>query len=589
MTAFRSLVKRSPALRSLARPFLKSPFGRLAVRSLRSVGLLQSGADSPNRRFPNFSTAGPIPPTISGILQVSLTARVDSDSPPASAEKRSLSHRHVWVNGATYDGMEDNDLRGFLDGRFVAAWNQPKQVHVRLGRKIWSWAKDGDCELFRVLHRWSDIWLPSGAEVSNARLEIDIEKGVDRELEILLYEVHKEWEPGEGGRLRNNNSAPSPGEVWWNEVCHGKQRWGLPGAGLASDTHPDADTPQAPLALGRYHPHDSTVVFESPELSTYVERQASQAKPLLFLLKLSDYLEDIPGTCIDVYSGNHGDDRSTARRPRLMVDWAAADETVAIERRLLLEHGRTIALPPIECGPAECLAVTFKEDKGSERPAIYFRPLGAEGPVRWRPVDFPLELQESSVEICLDTWSNPVPLGEPFTAAIRDTWVTTAPPEAQKVLWTFRSPSGDEKTVQADYEGDWLWRVRFVPDELGRWQYQWKQNFTKRPYESAVGVFDVTPGDRHNALDALQKLTRQMKGSNLPAGRQRASAFAIVFNRLQRVLMQMETPETFPLSNSGEDGGEVGARMDDAREAFGGTRPERPRLDFDSPDGLTSQ
>jgi peptidoglycan-N-acetylglucosamine deacetylase len=46
----------------------------------------------------------------------------------------SAPHLSTFVAGPLYDGMEDNDLRGFLDGGFRWAWNQPTQAHVRVGR-----------------------------------------------------------------------------------------------------------------------------------------------------------------------------------------------------------------------------------------------------------------------------------------------------------------------------------------------------------------------------------------------------------------------------------------------------------------------
>lgn len=503
--------------------------------------------------------------------------------------RTSLSHRHTWVKGPDYVDMEDNDLRGFLDGRYVAAWNQPHQNHVRLGRKPGAWAKTGDRELFRVLQRWGGIWLPAGSRVTSARLMIDVEQGADRELEVLLYEVHKDWKPGEGGVLRNNNSAPSDGEVWWNEVGRGMESWGLPGAGFASDTHPNADTPVAPLALGRCQPGDSSIVFESDELATYVERRVMQGKPLLFLLKLTDYLEDIPGTSIDVYSCNHGDDRNTARRPRLDLEWVGSLETAAHERNVLLEHGRTITLPRLEGRRPGGIAVSFEAQNQSERPTISIRGGNGTASTDWRPIDYPEALDWTWLEVRLDAYVNPLPLGEAFTAELRDTWVTTGPREEQEVLWTFTSPSGIENTVLATYAGDSRWRVRFVPEEIGRWQYQWSQNFTDTPYESAIGAFDVIPGDRENALQALDELIERANASDQPPGRQRGSTFSVAFNRLQRGLMRHETPESFPLSDSQKDGGETGLRLDDARLVLGGTRPQHPRLAIDYPEGVTLQ
>ena len=483
--------------------------------------------------------------------------------------------------------MEDNDLRGFVDGRFVAAWNQPGQIHVRLGRKRGSWAQHGDCELFRVLQRWDGLWLPRGATVKTARLALEIERGVNHDLDVLLYEVNKDWKPGEGGLLRNNNSAPVSGEVWWNEARCGIQPWGLPGAGFASDSHPNADTPVSPLASAKVRPGDPSICFESRELASYVEKRIAEGRPLLFLLKLSDYLEDIPGTSIDVYSANHGDSRNTARRPRLVINWHGNEETLRLERHVLLEHGRTLELPRIETRDAASFAVSFDSENGREKPAIYIRGGDENGKAtEWLYFDLPRALDWNWLEVRLDAYVNPVALGNQYTIDIRDTWVTTGPQEQQEVPCTFFSPSGKQHVVIAEYADDSCWQIRFTPEELGRWQYQWSQKFASIPYESPIGRFDVIPGDKVNASRALRNLIARMRASELPAGRQRARAFSVEFNRLQRALMSYETPESFPLNNTHTDGGEVGARLDEAREAMGGHRPTRPRLAIDDPEGV---
>ena len=78
---------------------------------------------------------------------------------------------------------------------------------------------------------------------------------------------------------------------------------GTAGGGLASDTDPEADTPVSPLAEAAYEPAAPTLVFQSPRLAAYVERAAGQGAPLRFLLKASDYLEDVPIGAVNLYSG----------------------------------------------------------------------------------------------------------------------------------------------------------------------------------------------------------------------------------------------------------------------------------------------
>ena len=64
-----------------------------------------------------------------------------------------LRHSSVFVRAPGYDGMEDNDIRGFLDGRFAYQVNQAGQTHVRLGRARWP-GRYGEHELLRLLQRW---------------------------------------------------------------------------------------------------------------------------------------------------------------------------------------------------------------------------------------------------------------------------------------------------------------------------------------------------------------------------------------------------------------------------------------------------
>ena len=586
MKRMRALLKTNAITRPIIRQVLRSNIGKFVRPSLEKVGLI-----APLRVaklfYPSISTAGAIPKSTKGIVRVSLYARPNADPEAAREDGPPLVHRHVWVKGRTYQGMEDNDLRGFVDGRYVAAWNQPKQSHVRLGRKPTSWARHGDCELFRVLQRWDGLWLPAGSTVSSARLELEVERGVDRELEVLLYEVHRNWIPGDGGLLRNNNSAPARGEVWWNEAGRETGTWGLPGANFASDAHPDADTPLSPLALADYRPGAASISFESRELASYVQTRIAERRPLLFLLKLSDYLEDIPGTSIDVYSANHGDSRNTARRPRLVLKWNGAQETARFERHVLLEHGRSVELPRIESEATAGVAVSFVPENGKEQPTIFMRGDDHEGDTtEWINSDFPREIGWSSVEVRLDACVDPVTFGREFETEIRDTWVTTGTPEQQDVPCTFISPSGQEHVVLGEYVGDSRWQIRFLPEELGRWRYQWSQHFTKRPYHSSIGLFDVIPGDRASVLHALERLTERMETSEFPPGRQRARVFSSEFNRLLRAVIGHETPESFPLSRSEPDGGEVGLRLDEVREIMGGKRPDRPRLAIDDPEGV---
>jgi hypothetical protein len=542
----------------------------------------------------------PIPESIVGRLRISLgtdggnpdTETMEGEGP--TPWRVPFVHRHVWVRGREYSGMEDNDIRGFLDGRVVHSWNQASQIHVRLGR-FWRGPNAGEWEIFRVLQRWDGIRLPPGARVVAATMEMALERGVDpavgvdREMEILLYSVRKDWGPGEGGVKRNNISTAAPGEVWWNEAARGARRWGLPGAGFASDTHPDADTPAMPLAMGRYRPGDPTVSFTSHRLTRYVESHATAGKPLRFLLKLSDHLEDSSGTLLNFYSANHGDDRNTVRRPRLVVDWVPREASRHIQHDILLEHGRSLVLPRIEA-PAtglDSLALSFHAEANPEAdpevPTLTVR-TGRNGRIsEWKPLPLPGQLQSGEldgdwVEVRLDASRDPVVIGQPFTARLRDTWVRTGPPEEQEVPWTFSSPSGREHRIPAEFEGDFTWRVSFVPDEVGRWEYTWRQCFLTEPYQSATGTFDVTTGDREDALKALGRLATSIQASGISSWKERVSVFAVPFNRVQRGLLRLQTPEEFDMEAA--DPGGVGAELDRTRQLISGRPPpEGSRLD----------
>lgn len=513
-----------------------------------------------------------IPESVNGIIQITLSNVINSNNSNSNRENNSLHHRHVWVNGPDYNGMEDNDLRGFLDGRYKNAWNQPGQIHVRLGRHRTSY-KHGEGELFRVLQRWENINLPENTIISGCRLELEVEVGVDHDLEVLLYNVHKDWNPGKGGVNRNNNSAPAYGEVWWNEVGHDIETWGLPGVGFASDSHAEADTPVTPLARVHYHSGDSRIVFKSEELTSYIENRIHNGEPLLFLLKLSDYFEDLPDTFISLYSGNHGDSQNTARRPKLTVDWKSSNAKTEFKREILLEHGRSLELPPMEFDKAKNLAISFLNKNYQESPVISVRGGREDTLSDWQSIYYPMDINDwSRLEVRISAYQNPLKIGNEFTAELRDTWVITGPPEEQKVLWTFHSPSNQIHTVYAKYIGDSCWQVEFKPDEIGRWKYYWSQNFTKETYESAKGIFDVIAGDRENALKALENLIEKIHSSNIANRIIRVEAFGPAFNRIQRELMRFESAESFNLKNNIKIDGAAGELLDIAREALTGEK-----------------
>jgi hypothetical protein len=487
---------------------------------------------------PVYAQAAVDPASTTGVLRLSLYGGYGSDE-----DETALRLVTTYVRGPHYQGMEDNDMRGFLDGYFLYGWNQASVEHIRVGRRNRMPAL-GEYELFRPLLRWSGIELAPGARVLEARLTLEVEEGPPGELEVLLYEVKKEWNPGEGGTLKDSTSPPRRGEVWWKDVAYQEEPWGLPGAGFCSDDAPQADLGAMPLAIARYRPGEREVVFASLELTEYASRRVLEKKPLLFLLKLCDPLEDTVGTVLSFYSANQGDYRNTRRRPRLTLEWESPREKARIEERVRLEHGRTYLFPRLEASGAAFLAASFIADPGSEQPLVELRGGRGEEVSAWREATLPFAAEWDWVEARLTAARDPHPLGSRFESSFRDTWVVTRPPEKQRVIWTFISPDGERHTVAAAYAGGYTWEVSFPAAQLGRWRYSWTHGFTKAGFQSAEGVFDVVAGGRENVKLHLEGLLERIRDSSLSA-RSRLARFGQEFARLQRAALQHETPDSF--------------------------------------------
>lgn len=479
-------------------------------------------------------------PSVRGTLRV--TAFGGDSVGPAGAW-----HVSVYVNGRNgYDGMKDNDIRGFLDGAFKWGWNQPDQIHVRIGRRGEAPAY-GEYELFRVLHRWSGIELPPGTVVDRARLILTVEKGPSHPVRVLLYAVKKDWNPGNGGVERNSTSPPLPGEVWWNDAGFEERPWGLPGAGFASDTHPEADTDAMPLAETVYRPGDAVVELSSVQLARYATQRIREGLPLLLLLKLADADEDVPGSVLTVYSGEHGATRDLGRRPRLELGWRSSAEKRSKVYGIHLEHGRSLTLPrmPAEVGGSH-FYIEFDVEPGYADPVIEVRGGAGDAASPWQRAGAPIHSEWEWLEVRLTAAVEPVILGEAFTAELRDTWVRTGPPAEQRVVWTFISPTGIRHDVLAQYVGDNTWKVEFVPDELGRWHYEWSQQFTEEGYRSAVLPFDVLLGSREGAVIQVERFAGMLEQTRPTPGSPEHWRAMVQFARLERAAMQFETPETFP-------------------------------------------
>src|SRR5262249_55412584 len=183
-----------------------------------AIGLILSGAalflvfhKSQQTRVLASPPSLPEQPGTAGSLTVSL---YDNAHKATGASR----HRTVLVRNDDYAGMEDNDIRGFMDGNFKWGWNQVSQVHVRMGRRPDA-PRYADYEVFRVLQRWDKISLPPVSVIPSVSLSLGIEgfTGQPRPLWVMLYAMKKDWNPGEGGTRHDNVSPPNPGEVWWND------------------------------------------------------------------------------------------------------------------------------------------------------------------------------------------------------------------------------------------------------------------------------------------------------------------------------------------------------------------------------------
>lgn len=509
-------------------------------------------------------------PGVSGVLTISTFA----DAPLYAT--RSTPHATEYVDGPAYMGMEDNDLRGYLDGTFKYAWNQTTQSHVRLGRRGDA-PRYGEFELFRNLQRWSGIVLPPNAVVTRATLALHVQTGAERPMRLELYRVKKDWNPGTGGTLGNNVSPPKPGEVWWNEAKHGQLAWGLPGASYAASDS-SADTDPMPLAEGQYRPGHSTIVFSSAALARYATARIAQREPLLLLVKLTDVQEDTPGTLMEIYSANQGDTRYTALRPRLELAWTNAHEEVQLQDTIALEYGRVLTMRRLPSHPGEWYDIGFAADSGFATPTIEMRGGTARDTSEWTHVTAPFQSRWDWIEVRLLAAVDPLVLGRPFTSAIHDTWIRTAPPEQQVVRWVFVSPSGVSDTVLAQYHGDDSWVVSFTPNELGRWHYAWTQHFTDVPYHVTDGVFDVVPGDEANVRAQLDNFAKRLRAADR-TDTTRNKRLMMEFAQLERAAMQRQTPESFRSAS----GKALRSKLDSIRALWGQRVPDPIPLVPDAP------
>lgn len=543
----------------------RTPAGAASIAALATsiVGATACDPAAPTRGLPGWAEGAEAPPPARGLFRV--VAFVGPDDPGAGEP---IVRRATFVRDSAFRGMEDNDLRGMLDGTFKWGWNQPGQVHVRIGRRQGG-AAFGEYELFRVLHRW-ELGLPEDVDVRAASLRLAVEIAPPWPVDLFLYEVKSDWTPGEGGVRGDNVSPPRPGEVWWNDRAFERAPWGLPGAGFASDS-PGADTGATPLAVATVEPADSTIVLESLALTAYAARRVREGRPLLFLLKLSDHDEDRPGASLALYSASEGDERAVSRRPALALEWERPGGRVLLERPVLVEYGRSLVFPAVQTAGAEAVSVEFLPDEGSGPATVQARAprAGAGSGGVWSPVGRVAERAGPALVTRLVAAQKPVRLGEPFGTRFRNTWVRTAAPEAQRVPVRFVAPSGRRHEVDAEYAGDYEWTIEFEPDEIGPWRYAWSHGFTEDPYESATGRFDVLGGDLENVIERLVALARRAEGG-MREDPDSLEWLRVQLMKLERAGVQRLDPQAF----RGPPGERLREALRSVRAALGEPRPD---------------
>jgi len=340
-----------------------------------------------------------------------------------------------------------------------------------------------------------------------------------------------------------------------------------------------------PLAEAVVCPGCRSFTFESPMLTEYIDRRARENAPLLFLLKAADAHEDTPGSLMNVYSGNHGDSRNVGRRPHLEIEWEASSEASSVSRSIALERGRAVVFPRIPLHEVHRLSASFLADSSSFVPTIQYRTGTDNETGSWHPLSGVVQCEGNWAEVRVLAAQDPIFLGEPFHAEMRDTWIRTAAPEKQKVPWVFVSPSGKQHNLMADYSGDSRWAISFVPNEIGLWRYHWSQNFAEHPYQSELGLFDVLGGDLQSLQEPLEKIAEEAKRSR-PDGPATLTPLMVRFSRLERAIMADMTADSY----RSETGRETMAKLRQVRAAFtGGTVPDSIPMVPDAPPGWAQE
>ena len=464
---------------------------------------------------------GPSFPTTTGVVTL-------ASCHPAGERTTPVMHT-VFRQGSSYRAMADVEIRGFLDGDVKFARNVATQYHVRMGCEG-SKPERGRYEVMRVLQRWELNSLPESIQVKSAHLTLfqeDIGSFPHRyslrwPVDFYLYEVKKPWNPGRGGEKGDNLSPPEPGDAWWKAAMAGKLNWSEEGCSFASDTHPDADRGEQPLAWARLKSARENLVFSGPRLTRHIERACAEGKSLDFLIAARPDQEALPGTIRAFYSAEYGDDFNPEKRPQLEVSWTAP-ASWSEEQAFLLQPGESVTIRPQIAPQNEepsTLCASLRLDGAGQGqaaaavPEVYAldwltsstgvdpRPVSLQMPVTGRP--------GSEFGIRISGAVHPIPAGEEVSIDLLETWAPSIKqPEDLQVLFRFTAPSRRSVERSANYQGDFRYVCQFLPDEMGVWSYSWKARPDVRfAVQTGEGHFTVVRGDAAQSHEAaLQSFT----------------------------------------------------------------------------------
>jgi len=426
----------------------------------------------------------------------------------------------VFRRGLFYGGMEDVELRGFLDGTVKFERNVATQYHVRVGCEG-SKPDRGRYEVMRLLQRWDTTALPPSAQVRGARLVLcqeDIAGFPHRHplrwpVDFYLYAVKKPWNPGRGGSRRDNVSSPEPGDAWWLEAKAGELKWAEAGCGFGADNDAQADRKQHPLASCRLGSVDEDLIFSGSRLARHIEKAAQEGSGLDLLIAAGPADEALPGSTRAFYSAEFGDDLNPQRRPRLEVEWCSPARWVE-EHPFVLGPGETIAFRPqsgtVLPEPATLCASVDVDSVSGMAPAadvLGWNVSNAPESAGLLPLAVPLLGSPGrGFEIRLSTALHPIAAGDEVSIRILETWMPSVRrPEELAVPFWFTAPSGRKLAHAAVHEGDFLYACRFRPDEMGVWSYAWTTRPDRRfRPQTGGGRFTVVRSEGRKHEEALR-------------------------------------------------------------------------------------